>query len=293
MALGQLQITSRGELKDKVEIAIDRLKMFEPEEGYYVAFSGGKDSQCIYHLCEMAGVKFDAHFRVTSVDPPELIYFIREHYPDVSMEIPHDKNGKRVSMWSLIPDRKYPPTRMVRYCCQELKESGGFGRVTVTGVRWAESTNRKLNQGFVDVSTKNKKIIQNALDNIGGAALTPKGYLVLNDDNDEARRMVEQCFRTNKTMVNPIVDWEDDDVWEFLNDVAKVQHCSLYDEGFHRIGCIGCPMARKAGRERDFTRWPKYKEMYLKTFQKMIDKEPERYKQWKTAQDVFDWWING
>ena len=59
--LGQLQIQSDGSIVDKVELAIRRLKGFEPPEGYYVAFSGGKDSQCIYHLCKMAGVKFDAH----------------------------------------------------------------------------------------------------------------------------------------------------------------------------------------------------------------------------------------
>ena len=62
---------------DKVEKAIQRLRVFEPPEGYHVAFSGGKDSQCIYHLCQAAGVKFDAHYSVTSVDPPELIRFIR------------------------------------------------------------------------------------------------------------------------------------------------------------------------------------------------------------------------
>ena len=59
-----------GNLVDKVQIAIQRLKNFEPPDGYFVAFSGGKDSQCIYHLCEMAGVKFDAYYSVTSVDPP-------------------------------------------------------------------------------------------------------------------------------------------------------------------------------------------------------------------------------
>lgn len=30
--------------RDKVKIAIERLRQFEPEEGYYLAFSGGKDS---------------------------------------------------------------------------------------------------------------------------------------------------------------------------------------------------------------------------------------------------------
>lgn len=33
-----------SELKSKVEKSIERLKAFEPKEGYYLAFSGGKDS---------------------------------------------------------------------------------------------------------------------------------------------------------------------------------------------------------------------------------------------------------
>ena len=102
--LGQLKLSTDGQLLDKVELAIQRLKAFEPPEGYYVAFSGGKDSQCIYHLCQMAGVKFDAHYNVTSVDPPELVKFIKTHYPDVKFEHQHDKNGKPITMWSLIPE---------------------------------------------------------------------------------------------------------------------------------------------------------------------------------------------
>ena len=63
--------------RDKVQIAIERLRQFEPDEGYYLAFSGGKDSITIYRLAEMAGVQFDAHYRVTTVDPPELVKFIQ------------------------------------------------------------------------------------------------------------------------------------------------------------------------------------------------------------------------
>lgn len=292
MALRQLQITARGELKDKVEIAIDRLKAFEPEEGYYVAFSGGKDSQCIYHLCEMAGVKFDAHYNLTSVDPPELVYFIRKHYPNVKIEIPHDNDGNRVSMWNLIPRKKFPPTRIVRYCCKSLKESGGKGRVVVTGVRWAESVNRMQNQGLVNIQTTSEKIKEKALEEVADAKITQKGRLVLNDDNDEARRMVENCFRTNKVLVNPIIDWEDEEVWGFLNDVVKVPHCCLYDEGYKRIGCIGCPMKGGRGMKLDFERWPKFKALYLKAFQKMLDQNPDNYGKFDNAQDVYDWWIS-
>ena len=91
--LGQIKLSTDGELLDKVQLAIKRLKAFEPPEGYYLAFSGGKDSQAVYHLAKMAGVKFDAHYCVTSVDPPELVKFIKTHYPDVSREIPHDQHS--------------------------------------------------------------------------------------------------------------------------------------------------------------------------------------------------------
>ena len=72
--------------KTKLEVAIQRLKTFEPSEGYYLAFSGGKDSVVIKALADMAGVKYDAHYNVTSVDPPELVRFIKEKYPDVEQK---------------------------------------------------------------------------------------------------------------------------------------------------------------------------------------------------------------
>lgn len=154
--LGQINIFG----KTKLEVTLERIKTFEPEEGYYLAFSGGKDSQCIYHLCEMAGVKFDAHYRVTSVDPPELVNFIKHQYPDVKREIPRNKDGKPITMWNLIASKTMPPTRISRYCCKELKETGGDGRVTMTGVRWAESKKRKDNQGLVTIQNKPKSTIK-------------------------------------------------------------------------------------------------------------------------------------
>lgn len=60
--------------KTKVEVAIERLKAFEPPDGFYLAFSGGKDSIVVKKLADMAQVKYDAHYSVTSVDPPELMY---------------------------------------------------------------------------------------------------------------------------------------------------------------------------------------------------------------------------
>ncbi len=148
------QLNFKG--KDLVEMSIDRFRLFEPEEGYYLAFSGGKDSVVIKALADMAGVKYDAHYTLTSVDPPELVQFIKT-FDDVQIDRPKDKDGNQITMWNLIQRKKMPPTRIVRYCCKELKEMGGQGRLVVTGVRWAESPNRKNNQGEITVMTKRKK----------------------------------------------------------------------------------------------------------------------------------------
>ena len=110
--------------RDKVDKAIMRLQAYEPEEGYFLCFSGGKDSSVIKALADMAGVKYDAHYHSTSVDPPELIRFIKDNHPDVIIDFPRDKDGNRITMWNLIPRKKMPPTRLVRYCCKELKEQG-------------------------------------------------------------------------------------------------------------------------------------------------------------------------
>lgn len=234
----------------------------------------------------MAGVKFDAHYSVTSVDPPELVHFIKSHYPDVSIDVMvyddnkpehHYKDGrpKPITMWSVIADNSVPPSRTIRYCCQKLKETGGGGRVTVTGVRWAESRNRKASHGVV--SFKNKPVRTKKLADELGAnyKLNKHGGVILNDDNDPERRMVEQCYRTRKTLVNPIVDWTDDDVWTFLN-TNNIEHCSLYDEGFDRLGCIGCPLSGTKHMQRDFERWPKYKELYIRAFEQMIARHRDK-----------------
>ena len=125
--------------QDLVQVTLSRIREHEPPEGYYVAFSGGKDSVVLFDLVQRAGVKFDAHYNVTGIDPPELVYFIRDFYPDVIPEMPL----KRI--WPLV-EAKGLPRRTARFCCEYLKEHSGAGRLVVTGIRWAESVARRRRQ---------------------------------------------------------------------------------------------------------------------------------------------------
>lgn len=115
--------------------AVELLRKYEPPNGYYVAFSGGKDSLVIYWLTKIAGVKAEYWYNFTSVDPPELVKFVRT-FDDVNINYPKE------TMWDLIRKHKFPPNRQKRYCCRDLKENGGLGRLKILGVREEESTNR-------------------------------------------------------------------------------------------------------------------------------------------------------
>ena len=246
----------------------------------YVAFSGGKDSVCLYWVCKLAAEELgidlldmcEFHYHVTTVDPPELIWFIRENFPFVHMDRP------RKTMWKLIATRcNMPPTRLVRYCCYELKEGGGDGRFCLTGVRRAESVKRSKRAVF---ESQDKDISKR----------------IMLNDNEDFRQEIEHCIPRQKYVVNPIIDWTDDQVWDFIRS-EKIPYCCLYDEGWERIGCIGCPMATTRIREEEFARYPKYKEAYIRAFQRMLDNCKARGTatsgDWKTGEDVFLWWMYG
>jgi phosphoadenosine phosphosulfate reductase len=250
-----------------------------------VTDSGGKDSSVCVAIAQRAGVPFEVMHNHTTADAPETVYFIREKFKKLeeagikcTINYPVYK-GKRTSMWDLIPQKLMPPTRLVRYCCSILKEKGGSGRFITTGVRWAESTKRKASRGIYETVSRDmaKKVI-------------------LNNDNDDRRRLFETCTVKAKRVCNPIIDWDDGDVWDYIQ--AEGIHINpLYQCGFSRVGCIGCPMAGTKGRQQEFARYPKYREMYIRAFDRMIKERKKRTdlkvsrNMWDTGEDVFHWWM--
>ncbi len=239
--------TLTGE-EDVVDKAIKEIRVLA-ERGQHLClrFSGGKDSIVVKRLCDMAGVPYTARFSRTSVDPPELLKYIRTEHKDVIVEDP------RITMFQLIIKKGFPPTRLCRYCCQEFKERNVCGRgdgiLTVTGVRKAESPRRK------------------------------------------SRSKYETCQADKGVnFFHPIVNWSDDQVWEFIID-EKLPYCQLYDEGMSRIGCVGCPLASSDKIEAEFLRFPNFEKAYLWAFEKML--EGRHFDRWKTKYDVMDWYIYG
>lgn len=189
----------------KEQIAIQRLKSFEPDDGYYLCYSGGKDSDVIRILANLAGVKHENVHNLTTVDAPETVQYIKS-LPDVRIDYPE------TTMWKLIEKMTLPPSRKMRYCCEVLKEHGGAGKVKITGVRWDESAKRAESTDVVKIIGKSKTTQKDAGEIGAEYRVNKQGGVLLSTDNDEARRTVELCYRTRSTTVNPIVDWTDRDV---------------------------------------------------------------------------------
>ncbi len=116
---------------------------------------------------------------------------------------------------------------------------------------------------------------------------------MLNYDDAESRRAVEHCYRTTTTMVNPIIDWTDADVWAFLRHYGCESN-PLYQCGHSRIGCIGCPLSGNRQQEMHFRQYPKYRANYVRTFDRMLKARAEAGMtnkiNWTDGESVMRWW---
>jgi phosphoadenosine phosphosulfate reductase len=241
-----------------IEESIEAIRANVPADGapYYGLFSGGKDSVALKEVARMAGVPVEWHYNVTTIDPPELVHFIRDQHPDVKwVRSPHGPFFVRAAEVMGFP------TRRVRWCCKEYKESQSpHGATLLMGIRSQESARRAKRWGL---TTRNRRC--------GGL------------------------------IVNPLIHWDVTDLWDFIRG-NSVPCSELYNEGFHRLGCVGCPMARAAGRRKEFDRWPRYEGKWRKVFWRTWDRRAgtvqrdgrtwfgERY--FRDWYEMWDWWMS-
>jgi len=259
MALEQLDLETG---LNKVDFSISLLRAWEPIEGYYFADSGGKDSTVVKYLLDRAGVKYDAHYCVSPIDPPQIYDFLKQHHPDTKWDI-HAKG-----FWNIVI-AKGLPMRQSRWCCQIIKEAGGKDRVVVLGNRSSESRTRSK-QCYVEISKKNK---------------ANKSFIrpILSWDTWD----VWQYIRENSIPYCYLYD-----------EGAKREG---YGEGyFHRLGCVLCPFSHKIETEEYY--FPKIVANWKRACDRIVAGMKERgyvtkkgkpYKhKFETGEELYQWWIS-
>ena len=259
---------------------------YDAEQGYYLAFSGGKDSQALFHMAQLAGVKLQGHMNLTSVDPPEVIRFVKRNYPEVELIKP------KKSIFQIAIEKQILPTMRVRWCCAEYKETAGAGKVTLIGIRRAESS-RRAKRNEVEISNKKFSGDLDGLDEYRQEQKAKRarrkskeqGVNITNADEEQTLG----CIHGKESLlISPIIHWTEKDVWEFLNDVVRVPHCSLYDEGWHRIGCIGCPMSSHKQKMLENARYPHVKRGWIRAIKAIRSGAgfKEEYIWWNVRKDM-------
>jgi len=253
---------------DIVKITIDRIKnIIGKNEKVVLCFSGGKDSLVLYDIVKKCNINCDINFHNTTIEFPELYKYIKS-FKDVKIINPCK------SFFRLCIDKGIMPTRFIRFCCSGLKEVS-YNNKIITGVRWAESYKRKNNRSVVEIHNNKKDIIK------------------LND-NELNRKYVEICSMKSQVIINPIIDWTDEEVWEYIK-MNKLNYCNLYNKGFKRLGCVGCVMVNIETRLKELSYCKFYESYYKRIMEKIIEKKimlGEKNK-FKTINEYWKYWIYG
>lgn len=242
------------EQEKKVEVAYERFRWAAKEAErlfdmpIVVQYSGGKDSDVILQLAKESGVPFRVTHNLTTADPPDNVYYIRRVFARLREEgIEAKINVPKRSLWKIMRETLVIPSRVMRVCCRELKERKmPDAPYIATGVRWAESAGRRAKSGIAMVYTASYRPR-------GGEQAAAAGLLTTDDAS--SRRLFEQCQMRGVRVLNPIIDWSDADVWDYLH-ARGIEGNPLYKEGWTRIGCVGCPLAGRRAREIAFARYP-------------------------------------
>lgn len=288
---------------DLEQKAIERLKLGSQvslahyQKPLLLTYSGGKDSDVCLELAQRAGIPFEVCHSLTTADAPQTIQHVKKKFAMLEAAGIHCKidyptyKGKRTSMWRLIEEKLMPPTRTMRYCCAVLKETAGNHRAIITGVRWDESNNRRGRGEFEAIGrTKKDRITVSPQEENEQLYLSDEFYL--NNDNDLRRQWMEICMKQRETTCNPIIDWTNHVLWDYIH-TERINVNPLYQCGFSRVGCIGCPMAGER-RHFAFQQFHKYEMMYKHAFARMLERRklrPGDNTMWSTVDDVWNWWM--
>lgn len=212
-----------------------------------VGFSGGKDSQVIYDLCQRSGIQFTAYFNHAFEDAITL-KFIKQYYPKVKWRRIHHF-GFIENIWK--NENSILPTAEIAYCCKYYKHNPKFqDKASIVGVRREESNKRKKRQ---ILEVKNKTTLKK-----NKYAIYPY--------------FTEKCTGIGSSgiiQLKPIIDWTTENVWDYIK-IHNIPINPQYNKT-KRVGCLVCPKASFSSNYKALIEHPKLIDAFIKAREKRKD----------------------
>lgn len=257
-------------LKEKVSESIILLHKAEqvayglnPRDGFYLGFSGGKDSVALLQIAKLAGIHFKAVHNLTGIDSPVTIHFIQDYFPEVVIHHPKENYLQLVEKYGL-------PQMNKRYCCRLLKERLGAGNVVLTGVRRDESLKRSFYSQVV--------IWSNRKEHEGKDKSRSLETIIQNE---------HQCIKgKDRLMIYPLLGWSEKDVWDFIKEFnLPINPCYRM---FNRVGCMYCPFASRKQIEAYEQAYPLYHKRLMLSLSRWWCKTDNHLL--SSVDEYYDWW---
>lgn len=290
-------------LDEKIKEAEQVLRLAaQMSQTYYhkplvLCYSGGKDSDVMLDIAKrcLKSDEFEVVNSHTTVDAPETVYHIRSVFKEceaqgikTEVRMPRYK-GKPTSMWRLIEEKTLPPTRTMRYCCEILKETTTPNRMVAVGVRADESAKRQGRDSFAALGQRKSENEWRSLQHTYAMYKLDQ----LGKEDAYECKFIQSCKAQKDTICNPIYRFKERDVWEYVRRY-NLKMNPLYEKGYRRVGCIGCPLGGAKCQNQEFQDYPKYRENYVKAFDRAIKRRHEKGKKvqsWTTGEECMRWWL--
>lgn len=302
-------------MENKVQTAIERLKLAsQMSETFYhkpllITYSGGKDSDTVLNLAIESGTDFEVMMSITTVEAPDTMRHahetarrVREMGKTFTFHFARDKDGKPLNMHDVAIHKKMLPTRIMRYCCQIFKEVSTPDRLVALGVRAAESTSRAntydIFSNWSQTDSDGRKLTYTYEHSKGVFEDALKVSEELGEEPDKENaydcKLISSAKQCGKITVQPILDWSSTEVWEYIRG-RGIPYNPIYDMGYHRVGCVGCPIASLKMRKKEFHDFPGLEKYWRKIANDLIavhgSYNSKKIGVVDTGDKFFDWWM--
>lgn len=278
MTAKELYERQKWTLAQKIDHSLGAIDQFivKMDGKVYLAFSGGKDSTVLMHLCEIVKKDILCVFVNTGCEYLDIIRFVNECQKDGhNIKIIRPEYKPR-EVWEkygfpLVSKEAAENIHAIRTNPDSIKSKKALGIINpdsqfVLGKKWRYLINEPYDTSNM-CCQKLKKDPSHKFQKESGL------YPILGIMASESKLREKTYIRRGGCNVwgenansHPLSIWTDDDIWQFIRE-NNIKIADIYNKGAQRTGCaacgFGCQFKNDTRLQLLYDLYPKYYEMVM------------------------------